>query len=125
MIRFYWLVLGALAVWRMTHLFVAEDGPWDALARLRRALHPGFWGKLVSCFYCLSLWLAAPVAVWVGENWPERVLLWLALSGAATLLERATKVEPAIYHEDPEGPAVPNGQSGRPGSVPPTGDPPR
>ena len=35
--RFYWLVLGALAVWRITHLLAAEDGPWDLVLRLRKA----------------------------------------------------------------------------------------
>ena len=28
----YWLVLGALAVWRLTHLLQAEDGPADLLS---------------------------------------------------------------------------------------------
>lgn len=98
--RFYWLALGILAVWRLTHLFAAEDGPWDAMARLRRALGSGFWGKLAACFYCLSLWVAAPVAAWLGESWPERLLLWPALSAGAILLERATGIEPPVYRED-------------------------
>ena len=29
--------LSALAVWRMTHLLVEEDGPWDLIAKLRAA----------------------------------------------------------------------------------------
>ena len=41
--RFYWLALGILAVWRVTHLLHAEDGPWDVLYRLRRRLGDGFW----------------------------------------------------------------------------------
>jgi hypothetical protein len=102
--RFYWLVLGMLATWRITHLFQAEDGPWDIMARLRRRVGNGFWGKLLDCFYCLSFWVAAPLAFIVGETWPERLLLWPALSGGAILLERATDrgsgTEPAQYWED-------------------------
>jgi hypothetical protein len=103
----YWLALGALSVWRLTHLFHAEDGPAELLARLRRLAGSGFWGSLLDCFYCLSLWIAAPFAVILGAAWRERVLLWLALSGAACLLERATghndtPAAPAPYFEYPK-----------------------
>ena len=104
--RFYWLIVGTFAVWRVTHLFAAEDGPWQLLARLRRRAPEGLFAGLLDCFYCLSLWIAVPVAWLIGEGWKERALLWLALSGGAILLERATvrsnTVPPAAYHEDPE-----------------------
>ncbi|HXK03044.1 MAG TPA: hypothetical protein VMS37_11630 [Verrucomicrobiae bacterium] len=102
--RFYWLALGILGAWRITHLCVAEDGPWDCMARLRGALHNAFWRKLMSCFYCVSVWCAFPLAVWIADNWRERVLLWPALSAGAILLERLTVGEPAVYREDPEPP---------------------
>jgi hypothetical protein len=87
---FYWFVLGALGVWRVTHLLNAEDGPWDALAGLRKWAGDGLLGKLLDCFYCLSLWVAAPFAVCLAQGWRHGLLLWLALSGAAILLERMT-----------------------------------
>jgi hypothetical protein len=99
--RFYWLALGILGVWRITHLFALEDGPWDLFVRLRGALRGESWRKLMTCFYCLSLWVAVPWALWLGESWAEQLLLWPALSGGAILLERATGVEPAPYREDP------------------------
>jgi hypothetical protein len=89
-VRFYWFVLGVLAVWRVTHLLSAEDGPWDVVIRLRRRAGTGFWGTLLDCFYCLSLWIAAPFAVLLGGGWTERLLLWPALSAGAILLERVT-----------------------------------
>lgn len=101
-----WLLIGTLSVWRVTHLFAAEDGPWQVLAWFRRRTGEGFLGQLLDCFYCLSLWCAAPVAWVIGEGWKERALLWLALSGGAILLERAaTPAAPAgtaAYHEDLE-----------------------
>ena len=104
--RFYWLVLGILCVWRMTHLLRAEDGPWDIIVRLRRATGEGFWGKLLDCFYCLSLWIAAPFAFVLGETLTEQLLLWPALSGGAILAERFKNPEqeppPAPYIEDKE-----------------------
>ncbi len=101
---FYWLVLGALCVWRLTHLLVAEDGPWRCVARLREAAAGGFWAGVLDCFYCLSLWVAVPFALLIGDTLLERLLLWPALSGAAILLERATAEPsaPAAYVEDKE-----------------------
>jgi hypothetical protein len=94
--RFYWFVLGTLSVWRITHLLSAEDGPWDLIVRIRRAAGSGFWAKLLDCFYCLSLWIAVPFAVVIGETSKERFFLWLAFSAGAILLERATLKEPPI-----------------------------
>src|SRR5437016_2834288 len=31
-------LLAALAVWRVTHMLVREDGPWEILVRFRRGL---------------------------------------------------------------------------------------
>ena len=95
-----------LAVWRVTHLLWGEDGPADIFVRLRRALGNGFFGRLLDCFYCLSLWVAAPFAYLSGSAWPERILLWLGFSGGAILLERATAhtpstPPPALWHEEP------------------------
>lgn len=104
--RFYWLVLGILCVWRITHLLQAEDGPWDVVVRLRRRSGGGFWGRLLDCFYCLSLWIAAPFAYFLAQQWTERLFLWLALSAGAILLERITAsrhdAPPAPYVEDDE-----------------------
>jgi len=88
--RFYWLVLGTLAVWRITHLLANEDGPWDLILRLRKAVGSGFWGQMMDCFNCLSLWVALPFAAAIAEDWREGFLLWLSLSGAAILIERIT-----------------------------------
>ena len=88
MTALYWFLLGTLGVWRVTHLFNAEDGPGEVFVRLRRLLGSGFWGRLLDCFHCLSLWFAAPFALILGRGWRERLLLWLALSGAAIMLER-------------------------------------
>jgi hypothetical protein len=88
--RFYWLTLGVLATWRITHLVQAEDGPWAVVAKIRRLAGNSFWGQLMDCFYCLSIWVALPLAVGLGGTLGERALLWPSLSAAAILLERAT-----------------------------------
>lgn len=104
--RFYWLILGILCVWRITHLLQAEDGPWNVVVRLRKTAGEGFWGRLLDCFYCLSIWIAAPIAFVIGQGWLEQMLLWPALSAGAILLERLINpvehIPPALYFEDKE-----------------------
>jgi hypothetical protein len=98
---YYTFTLIVLAVWRLTHLLNAESGPSQLLIRFRERVGSGFWGELLGCFYCLSLWVAVPFALLSGRDWTEKLLLWPALSGAAILLERATSRELPIYNEDP------------------------
>jgi hypothetical protein len=101
--KFYWLALGVLAVWRITHLLGSEDGPREIFVRLRRLAGVGFWGDLLDCFYCLSLWIALPFAWMIGESWKERLLLWPALSAMTILIERfSSPNEQAVYFENPE-----------------------
>ena len=104
--QIYRLLLGILAVWRVTHLLQSEDGPWDIVVRLRRGAGEGFWGQLLDCFYCLSVWIAAPLALFLGDRPSEQFLLWPALSAGAILLERVNEPghgeAPALFAEDSE-----------------------
>src|SRR5205823_4545131 len=84
-------LLATLAVWRITHLLSQEDGPWDLMLRLRRAFASGMLKKLVGCFYCLSVWVAMPFALFLKGDFAETFVSWLALSGGAILLERVTR----------------------------------
>src|SRR5205809_4112853 len=100
-------ILSILAVWRITHLLSKEDGPFDTIFLLRKKAGAGFFGNLLDCFYCLSIWIALPFGIWLGQTWIEKILMWLALSGAACLMEQATtrshvKItdKKAEYHED-------------------------
>ena len=56
------LALAALATWRLATLLVHDDGPWDVMWRLRRGLGHGQVGRMLDCFHCVSLWVAAPLA---------------------------------------------------------------
>ena len=95
------LVLGALAVWRATHLLHAEAGPGGAFVRLRVWAGHSAVGRTLACFYCLSMWMAVPAALAMGSTGLEMVLLWLGMSAAASLLERVT-----VKAEGPAGAAA-------------------
>jgi len=73
--------------------------------RFRKRVGSGWLGGLLDCFYCLSLWVAVPFALLLAGTWRERILLWLALSAGAILLERLLpdRSRPAAeYWEDAE-----------------------
>ncbi len=96
----FWIrfVLASLATWRVTHLLAREDGPADLIVRLRARLGSSLAGSLMDCFKCLSLWIAAPAALFVTRNLLDWLFTWLALSGAACLLQRlgqeAVEIQP-------------------------------
>jgi hypothetical protein len=104
---FYGLTLGILGVWRVTHLLAAEDGPWDAIARMRLRLGHTVWGRLFDCFYCLSLWVAVPFAWLLGGTVTDSLLLWLGMSGGAILLERVTERREPVEPHEPREPREP------------------
>jgi hypothetical protein len=79
----------------VTHLLAEEDGPADVVVRLRVRAGDGPLGSLMDCFYCLSVWVAAPLSVGVARTRRADPIVWLALSGAACLLEQATRA-PAL-----------------------------
>jgi hypothetical protein len=53
-------------------------------------------GKMMDCFYCLSVWVAVPLACFVTPGLVERGVAWLAVSGGACLLERIGR-EPVTF----------------------------
>lgn len=85
-----WLrfVLAVLATWRVTHLLTSEDGPADLIVKFRTLLGQSLAARLMDCFNCLSLWIAAPAAAFVIRRFFDWLVVWLAVSGAACLLER-------------------------------------
>ncbi len=83
-------MLGGLATWRLSHLLVAEDGPLDAVVRLRTAVDRTPLAGVLDCFGCTSLWTGTAVASVAlrGRAGPvDTLLAGTALSGAAYLTE--------------------------------------
>lgn len=86
------IIVCALAAWRVTSLLVHEDGPFLVFARLREAAgvdwqEPTFFGKLLGCFWCTSVWVATAVAL-LATTPVWWLLVPFALSGAAILAEQ-------------------------------------
>ncbi|HYY34189.1 MAG TPA: DUF1360 domain-containing protein [Gaiellaceae bacterium] len=94
--------VAVLATWRVAHLLASEDGPADVVVRLRARLGSTPGGKLMDCFKCLSLWVAAPASLFVARRPHELVPVWLAVSGAACLLESRSS-SPVVFERGVEG----------------------
>ena len=101
------LALAALATWRVTHLLAEEDGPGDIVVRLRQRAGPSLAGDLMDCFYCLSAWVAVPFSLGLTRGRRFDPVSWLAVSGAACLLEQATGRPQAPPHPNHSGQEVP------------------
>jgi hypothetical protein len=93
--------LCSLAAWRLTHMIVAEDGPWNIIVRLRAWLGDSIAGRTMDCFYCSSVWLAIPFAFFIAYDVLSWFVSWLAVSGAASLLEQATNRKIMRTHVSP------------------------
>jgi hypothetical protein len=83
--------LAALVVYRLSFLVAREDGPWNVFRRIRASARGTLVGRLAGCLNCLSVWMSLPLAGFVGSTWVERLVAWWALSGAAVLMDRATR----------------------------------
>lgn len=83
-------LLMVIVVWRLTHLISAEDGPFDLIFKLRKLCGNSFFGKLMDCFYCLSIWIGILAAIYVTRKWEMVIILTLYYSGASILLEKIT-----------------------------------
>ena len=79
-----------IVVWRVTHLISSEDGPFYLIIRLRKLAGNSFFGKLMDCFYCLSVWMGLAAAFVETHRWQEVIILCLYYSGASILLEKLT-----------------------------------
>ena len=79
-------ILCTLAVWRISYLFSQEDGPFDLVIKIRKPFGQGQIGKLLDCFFCLSIWISIPFACIIALTILDGIIVTLALSGAASLL---------------------------------------
>jgi hypothetical protein len=81
-------IIAILATWRVSALLVHEDGPYRLAARLRAAVADAELGRTFDCIACTSLLAALPAALYATPGPRALVPLWLAISGAAILLDR-------------------------------------
>ena len=97
--EFLELLIMVLATWRLASLFVSEDGPFNVFRHIRclfgvkhhddgsvAQIPDRTLAKLITCMWCMTLWMAAVVyGLWIVCP----VLIWiLGLSTGAIIVER-------------------------------------
>jgi hypothetical protein len=89
-------ILMALAVWRVSVLFIDDNWPFNIMLRLRTLigvydLERANWvTEFFSCMYCVSLWASALLLLGLylnGTEVPYPVIRWLGYSGAAVIID--------------------------------------
>lgn len=88
------LLLGGLVTYRLALMFSEESGPGRIFQKLRLSAPPkSATREGLSCFYCESVWFAAPITVflwWRGEIKPWYTpLYWIAFSALAVMFHNA------------------------------------
>ena len=80
-----------VVAWRITHLLIEEDGPFNIFYRFRTFTNgTKFLKEIFTCFYCLSVWVGLFLSLILLPI--EFALLGcFYLSGAAILLEKVVK----------------------------------
>jgi len=84
-------IISTLAVYRLSHMIVAEDGPFDIFLKLRSWLfekdpHSQSWiARGFNCVLCVSFWVAWVFVPFVPIN---PILTGFGLSGAALVLHK-------------------------------------
>jgi hypothetical protein len=92
-------MIGALATWRLTSLFVSEAGPYDIFGKLRDWLgvyHDDYSqahgtnevARALTCIWCASVWIGGGVALAQGYRLPNVILRALAYSAGTILIDR-------------------------------------
>jgi hypothetical protein len=93
------IILG-LATWRLSNLFVYEDGPFDIFGKIRYIIGVRYdersspFGTNViasglSCVWCTSMWIGIIITIFyvAASNVAVFISLPFALSGVASIIE--------------------------------------
>jgi hypothetical protein len=88
---FFRFLIAALATWRLAFLLARERGPADIFRRLRRVAGDRVVGDAVTCVKCIGTWVALPFTFFIGGDWVQLVVIWLALAGVTALIDEWTR----------------------------------
>lgn len=85
-------IMSMLAIWRAVRMLQDEEGPFAIFSRLQAWVYsqPDVIGgvyRAFTCFYCLSMWIAIPFAIYLTSNFANFIIYWLGLSAGAIIID--------------------------------------
>jgi uncharacterized membrane protein len=85
------IIIGGLAIWRLSHALVKESGPFMIFARLRaraarRQKRSGGLFDMLSCVSCVSFWIALVVGLYNATDAFHWFGYALAMSAVAVII---------------------------------------
>ena len=86
-------IVACLAVFRLSELFVLDNGPFGVFRKLRNLFPDGSnLDDLLECYYCASGWFAIFITVLTHVvlvfTWPVAIMWWLGIWGGAVAIYR-------------------------------------
>lgn len=104
-----WVLGMSLVSWRVTHLLVHEDGPFNILGKFRHLIGVRYdarsvpygsnvIGEAFTCMWCLSVWVGVFLSVFIPREPPSssmyaeagfRVAVGLVISALTVLIDKA------------------------------------
>jgi Protein of unknown function (DUF1360) len=87
-------IISVLVTWRVVHIVIHENLPKNVMGKIREKLKvsglisdpeivPGSFRNFMTCFLCMSVWVAAPMAWYYASNTAEFFMYLFAISAAA------------------------------------------
>jgi len=100
-LNFLNFLLLSLSCYRLSNLITREKGPFNIFEQLRiltgaydydnQGIPKSELGLLVSCPYCLGMWIAVPLSI-IGNGLEWYTLVyWLAIAGLQSFLQGLSK----------------------------------
>lgn len=92
---FVQMIVVGLAAWRISSLFVDEEGPFRIFEKIRELsgiknneviviIPDNILGQLLGCVWCLSVWVTIPV--WFLYKWEPEVVYVIAAMSVAVMV---------------------------------------
>lgn len=78
------ILLSTIAVFYITSMITEYDGPFSLFEKLRE-LSREYRGFNLDCFFCTSLWISLPFALYLTSG-INVVVYWFALAGGAVVI---------------------------------------
>lgn len=81
-----YFLMFSFAIWRVTYMFVFEEGPYKAVERFRNAIINYPWSP-IHCFKCTSIWIGFLFSFLMTHDWQFFLIVWFSGSAVSIFIQ--------------------------------------